>query len=140
MKTFHSAYAPLHLRRGQLALPVKFSPLRESGLCNFFILNRDVSCKVYLRENPHFLSKISLKNLSPVSVCTPPRQAVSLPRVVTNYPSAAAQIAMMGQAKEVDFQKNCFYHTNLGLGYFKANMFLPPPKYYAFEKKIRDFQ
>ena len=49
---------------------------------------------------------ISLKNLSPVSVCTPPRQAVSIPRVVTIYPSAAAQIAMAGQAKWMDFQKN----------------------------------
>ena len=32
--------------------------------------------------------------------------SVSLPRVVTIYPSAAAQIAMAGQAKGLDFQKN----------------------------------
>ena len=81
---------------------------------------------------------ISLKNLSPVSVCTPPRQAVSLPRVVTNYPSAVAQIAMAGQAKGVDFQKNCFYHTNLISELFQNHLryaqidYLIILEYYAF--------
>ena len=35
--------------------------------------------------------------------------SVSIPRVVTIYPSAAAQIAMAGQANGLDFQKNWFY-------------------------------
>ena len=68
----------------------------------FLLLSRDVSCKVYLRKNPQILSKISLP--SPFLLR---RDKLSrYIRVVTIYPSAAAQIAMAGQAKGLDFQKN----------------------------------
>ena len=83
---------------------------RDAGLFQsrrpIFTISRSIAAQTV--EEPLFERKpsISLKNLSPVSVCTPPRQAVSLPRVVTIYPSAAAQIAMAGQAKGVDFKKD----------------------------------
>jgi len=60
------------------------------------LLNRDVSCKVYLREKHHFLSKISLCLATPCRDKFPP--------------------------KGLDFQKDRFYHTILISELFKNHL------------------
>jgi len=76
--------------------------MAQQQITAFILLNRDVSCKVCLRENPQFLSKISL----PSPFVLRRGKLSRYIRVVIIYPSSAAQIAMAGQAKGVNFQKN----------------------------------